>query len=141
MKMLITLFALVVPVFGQLVPISEYIGKHSSKCMYANGITGNIVGTKIYTFGGCYPIPYIVDPNTDEDDIFFRRQNHYNTSDLSYTYDIVNDKWEFETKAPYPIRSASTEVVNDAIYFYQMSLEPETPKHMEMWKYDTKTKN
>lgn len=137
--MLITLLALVVPVFGQFVPISEYIGKHSSKCMYANGITGNIVGTKIYTFGGCYPIPYIVDPN--EDDVFFRRNDHFNTTDLSYVYDIINDKWEFETKTPYPMRWASTEVVNDVIYFYQISLEPEMQKHMEMWKYDTQTKN
>jgi hypothetical protein len=136
--MLIIFLALIVPVFGQLVPISEYIGKHSSKCMYGLGITGNIVGEKIYTFGGCYPIPYVVDPNIDND-IFFSMNDHHNTTDLSYAYNIINDKWEFETKTPYPMKQANTEVVGSAIYFYQMRLDTKL-NNMEMWKYETQTK-
>lgn len=139
--MLIIILILTIPIlcFCELIPISKYIGKHNSKCIYSKGLTGNIVGNKIYTFGGCYPIPYVVDPN---DDIFISRYDEklYNITDLSYSYDITNDKWNLETQTPYPMSRANTEVVKNSIYFFEIKTHYEEFANMEMWKYDTQTK-
>ncbi|GAA5797679.1 hypothetical protein HPULCUR_003071 [Helicostylum pulchrum] len=116
---------------GTLVPVSNYIGQHRYECDREAAITGELVQDKIYTFGGCYPMPYIAG------NIFNFNDNHNNVSETIQIYDIKKDEWmqETEVKLPFPWRSASTQTHQQNIYFYNVrSAESFQSK---MWKYDT----
>lgn len=75
---------------GKLVPVSNYIGQHRYKCDRLSTITGELVQDKIYTFGGCYPIPYVVDPSVEN--INFTNINRNNASETIQIYDIKKDE-------------------------------------------------
>ncbi|CAO3656093.1 unnamed protein product [Mucor hiemalis] len=106
---------------ASFLPVSPYIGKHSQKCGYALKISGAQVNDKLYTFGGCYPIPYVIDPNTeDAGDMLFNIGNFMGTSstvnvtDTIQVYDFSQDSWTDETS--------------------------KTPIPWPFWKFDTETK-
>ncbi|KAG1078334.1 hypothetical protein G6F42_024316 [Rhizopus arrhizus] len=125
--------------FADLIPVSPYIGKHKANCNSHSKITGALVDGKIYTFGGCYAIPYIVDPD-DETEVPFRRYNdHRNVTESSNVYDIASDTWSFETNTPRPLYGSSTIAVNKDIYFYNINSKPKTSQ-LDLWKYSTDTK-
>ncbi|CEP10190.1 hypothetical protein [Parasitella parasitica] len=124
---------------ADLISIANYTGKHDSRCFEAKTVAGAIVNKKLYTFGGCFRVSYVVDPDTFDDNFIFRSEEHKNATDLSQVYDILKDEWSFETKTPVPFKQASTQVVNQSIYFY--NVRPEFGwTSMEMYKYDTNTK-
>lgn len=75
-------------VISDLVELEKYPGKHDNNYLYNTPITGSIVKDKIYTFGWCYPIPYIMEIN-NEDDIFnarLKKQNSINITDEIYIW-------------------------------------------------------
>lgn len=124
----------------ELVPVARYIGKHNANCNPHRKITGALVDGKIYTFGGCYAIPYTVYPDDDEIEKPSRnKEYHYNVTESSHVYDIASDAWSFETNTPLPLRGSSTLVVNKDIYFYNINAEPRTSQ-LNLWKYSTDTK-
>lgn len=133
------LSAISVVAFAELVPVSPYIGKHKANCSPHREITGALVSGKIYTFGGCYAIPYTVDPDDEIENPLDDQQDHYNVTDSSNVYDIATDTWSFETNTPLPLRGSSTLVVNKDIYFYNINAEPRTSQ-LNMWKYNTDAK-
>lgn len=122
---------------GELIPVSNYIGQHKQKCDPRLAITGEIVQDKIYTFGGCYPIPYIVDPSVEN--MYIMNINHNNVSETIQIYDIKKDEWTHETevKLPFPWRGASTQVYQQDIYFYSVQSAESYQNSGKMWKYDT----
>ncbi|GAA5807273.1 hypothetical protein MFLAVUS_000630 [Mucor flavus] len=122
---------------GELIPVSNYIGQHKQKCEPRLAITGELVQDKIYTFGGCYPIPYIVDPSVEN--MYFMNAKHNNVSETIQIYDIKKDEWTHETevKLPFPWRSASTQVYQQDIYFYSVRSAERYQDSGKMWKYDT----
>ncbi|KAG2231681.1 hypothetical protein BDF21DRAFT_417348 [Thamnidium elegans] len=127
---------------GELIPVSKYIGQHKYRCDdYGVPLTGALVQDKIYTFGGCYPIPYIVDPNV-ENMYFIGSNDHNNVSETIQIYDIKKDEWTHETevKLPYPWRSASTQTYQQDIYFYNVRSSQNYGRSSKMWKYDTVSK-
>ncbi|GAN04160.1 hypothetical protein MAM1_0056d03620 [Mucor ambiguus] len=124
---------------AELISIANYTGKHDSKCTFRNSVTGAMVNDKLYTFGGCYKIAYVVDPNNSRRDRMFI-ENHQNTTDVSQVYDIVKDEWSFETKTPTPIKHARTEVANNTIYLFNVMPEKRFSS-MDMYKYDTESKS
>ncbi|KAI9246169.1 hypothetical protein EDC94DRAFT_627631 [Helicostylum pulchrum] len=134
---LLTLSLLVSVCLGELIPVSNYIGQHKHKCDRELAITGALVQDKIYTFGGCYPIPYIVDPSVEN--IFNLDDNHNNASETIQIYDIQKDEWtqETEVKLPFPWRSASTQTYQQDIYFYDVRSSQNYQDTGKMWKYDT----
>lgn len=123
---------------ADLVPVSPYIGKHKASCDYVRKLTGALVGSKIYTFGGCYAIPYIVNPD-DDDEIFRNFDDHQNVTESSHVYDITTDQWSFETNTPRPLRGSSVSVVGQDIYFYNIQSKPRSSQ-LDLWKYSTDTK-
>ena len=105
------------------IELEKYPGKHDNNCIHNTPITGTIVKDKIYTFGGCYPIPYTIEINNDYDDIFstrLKKQNSINITDEIYVYDIEQDKWNLEGYTPKPFIKAYTQVVNEKIYFFNI---------------------
>ncbi|KAG1121676.1 hypothetical protein G6F42_012197 [Rhizopus arrhizus] len=126
-------------VFAELVPVSPYIGQHKANCNSHSALTGALVGTKIYTFGGCYAIPYVVDPDDETEEPLKKNNDHENVTDSSHVYDTTSDTWSFETNTPRPLRGSSTLVVNKDIYFYNINAEPRT-NQLDLWKYNTDTK-
>ncbi|KAK4512943.1 G2/mitotic-specific cyclin [Mucor velutinosus] len=124
---------------AELVSIANYTGKHDSNCMFQQTVTGAVVNDKLYTFGGCFKIPYVVDPN-DSRESYISYVSRQNTTDLSQVYDIFRDAWSFETKTPIPIKHAATQVVNKTIYFFDMKPEKRYSS-MGMYKYDTESKS
>lgn len=126
-------------VFAELVPVSPYIGKHKANCPQQSKITGTLVNGKIYTFGGCYALAYIVDPDDESDNTFRRYDEHQNVTESSHVYDIASDTWSFEKNTPRPLAYASTIVVNKDIYFYNIGAKPRTTE-LHLWKYSTDTK-
>lgn len=123
---------------AELIPVSPYTGKHKANCQHSK-ITGALVDGKIYTFGGCYSIPYIVDPDEESEETFRSYEDHQNVTESSNVYDIASDTWSFETNTPRPLRGSSTVVVNNDIYFYNIDAKPRTTQ-LNMWKYSTDTK-
>jgi hypothetical protein len=123
---------------ADLVPVSPYIGKHKTSCNSFKKLTGALVGSKIYTFGGCYAIPYIVNPD-DDDDIFRNFDDHQNVTESSHVYDITTDQWSFETNTPRPLQGSSVSVVGQDIYFYNIHSKPRSSQ-LDLWKYSTNTK-
>lgn len=102
--------------------MEKYPGKHDNNCIYNTPITGTIVKDKIYTFGGCYPIPYTIEINNN-DDIFtarLKKENSINITNEIYVYDINQDKWYLEGYTPKPFIKAYTQVVNENIYFFNI---------------------
>ncbi|KAL9556674.1 hypothetical protein MBANPS3_001760 [Mucor bainieri] len=124
---------------AELVSIANYTGKHNSNCMYQETITGAVVNDKLYTFGGCFKVAYVVDPNNPREGRIFR-DNHQNTTDLSQVYNIVKDEWSFETKTPIPIKYAQTEVAGNMIYLFNIRPEKRFSS-MDMYKYDTESRS
>ncbi|KAL7311816.1 hypothetical protein PS15m_009532 [Mucor circinelloides] len=125
--------------FADLIPVSPYIGKHKANCNSHSKITGALVDGKIYTFGGCYAIPYIVDPDDETEELFRRYNDHRNVTESSNVYDIALDTWSFETNTPRPLYGSSTIAVNKDIYFYNINSKPKTSQ-LDLWKYSTDTK-
>lgn len=130
---------------GELLPVSGYIGEHQYKCSYGMGITGAPVENKLYTFGGCYPIPYIVDPldEPSADDLFgmatiMGMNDRTNISNTIQVYDMEKDEWmlETETKLPSPWTRANIQVVNRDIYAYDVTSRPASPR-IAFWKFGT----
>ncbi|KAL9556673.1 hypothetical protein MBANPS3_001759 [Mucor bainieri] len=125
---------------AELISVSPYIGKHKANCPSGSKLTGALVDGKIYTFGGCYALPYIVNPDDDESDEPFKRyKEHQNVTESSNVYDIASDTWSFETNTPRPLLGSSTIVVNKDIYFYNIGARPRTTD-LNLWKYSTDTK-
>lgn len=125
---------------ADLVPVSPYIGKHKASCNSIKKLTGALVGSKIYTFGGCYAIPYIVYPDDDDNDEIFRNfDDHQNVTESSHVYDIATDQWSFETNTPRPLQGSSVSVVGQDIYFYNIHSKPSSSQ-LDIWKYSTDTK-
>ncbi|KAL9556620.1 hypothetical protein MBANPS3_001774 [Mucor bainieri] len=124
---------------AKLTPVSPYVGKHNANCYPHPKVTGALVAGKIYTFGGCYAVPYMVYPDDDEFDVPGFKEDRYNVTKESNVYDIASDTWSFETNTPLPLRGSSTLVVNKDIYFYNIDAEPKTSP-LNMWKYSTDTK-
>lgn len=121
-------------------PIAPYAGQHSNKCWQQSKITGALVKNKIYTFGGCYPLPYIFNPEDDDADPFFSSMsNKINTSSTVHAYDITQDTWTLETQTPLPLNGANLQVVGDDIYFFNLHVDPDHHRS-RMWKYSTGTK-
>ncbi|KAL7326252.1 hypothetical protein PS15p_208616 [Mucor circinelloides] len=125
--------------FAELVPVSPYIGQHKANCNSHSALTGALVGAKIYTFGGCYAIPYVVDPDDETEEPLKKNNDYENVTDSSHVYDTASDTWSFETNTPRPLRGSSTLVVNKDIYFYNINAEPRT-NQLDLWKYNTDTK-
>ncbi|GAN04159.1 hypothetical protein MAM1_0056d03619 [Mucor ambiguus] len=125
--------------FAELIPVSPYIGKHKANCQSQSKITGALVGGKIYTFGGCYALPYIVDPDDESEGLLRRYDEHQNVTESSNVYDIASDTWSFETNTPRPLLGSSTTVINKDIYFYNIDAKPRTTD-LNLWKYSTVTK-
>ncbi|KAI8641236.1 hypothetical protein BD408DRAFT_418402 [Parasitella parasitica] len=122
-----------------LIPIANYTGKHDSRCFEAPKVAGAILNDKLYTFGGCFRVSYVVDPDSLRDNFIFSSEDHKNATDLSQVYDVSKNEWSFETKTPVPFKQASTQVVEDSIYFYDIKPEFEWTS-MDMYKYDTTDK-
>lgn len=124
----------------KLEPVAQYEGKHSSKCAREQRLTGILVKDKIYTFGGCYPIPYMVDPENDLDLFAIDFDRRFNTSDSVYAYDILNNSWSLESHTPLPMNTARLQVVNNNdIYLVNIHGQPDYYRS-QMWKYSTDTK-
>ncbi|KAI8641235.1 hypothetical protein BD408DRAFT_433444 [Parasitella parasitica] len=121
-----------------LIPVSAYIGKHKSSCNSVRKLTGTLVDGKIYTFGGCYAIPYIVDPD-EEDSMFQNMDDHQNVTESSYVYDTLTDEWYFETNTPRPMQGASITAIDKDIYLYNIQSKPRISQ-LNLWKYSTDTK-
>ncbi|GAN02757.1 hypothetical protein MAM1_0027d02204 [Mucor ambiguus] len=126
-------------VCAELISVSPYIGKHKASCDSHRKITGALVTGKIYTFGGCYAIPYTVDPDDETEKPSRNEDGHYNVTESSHVYDIASDIWSFEANTPLPLRGSSTLVVNKDIYFYNINAEPRISQ-LNLWKYSTDTK-
>lgn len=123
---------------AELISIADYTGKHDSKCLQQS-VTGALVKDKLYTFGGCYRVAYVVDPNSIQDNYRFDYNDHIETTDESQVYDIATDTWSFETKTPIPIKLAATQVVDNSIYLFNI-LPNERYLSTKMYKYDTESK-
>lgn len=123
----------------ELEPIAKYDGQHSSKCIKQSKLTGTLVNDKIFTFGGCFPIPYMVDPENDLNMFGLDFNERFNTTDTVYSYGILQDSWTLETRAPLPINSAKFEVVDDDVYLFDVYAEPDRNRS-GIWKYATDTK-
>ncbi|KAK4512942.1 uncharacterized protein ATC70_003653 [Mucor velutinosus] len=124
--------------FAELVPVSPYTGKHKANCQHSK-LTGALVDGRIYTFGGCYAIPYIIDPDDESGEPFGRYNDHQNVTESSNVYDIASDTWSFETNTPRLLRGSSTVTINKDIYFYNIDSKPRTTQ-LNLWKYSTDTK-
>lgn len=127
-------------VTSDFVDLEKYPGNHDSSCLYGTSITGNIVKNKIYTFGECYPLSAI-DNFDDINNILFGNNIKYNVTDLSYVYDIENDKWDFETFSIFPLVHGYTQVVGSDIYFFDVKWNTtKNNRNSDMWIYNTITK-
>ncbi|CEP10191.1 hypothetical protein [Parasitella parasitica] len=126
-------------VADDLIPVSPYIGKHKSNCNSVRKLTGTLVDGKIYTFGGCYTIPYIVDPD-EEGGMFQNMEDHQNVTESSYAYSISTDEWSFETNTPRPLQGASITAIGKDIYLYNIQSKPRTSQ-LNLWKFETNTKS
>lgn len=140
----LTLLAIVPICVGELVSISEYIGHHKFACSYSS-ITGSIIGDKIYTFGGCYPLFFMYDSIITK----FRftglvtiPNEKYNSTGSIQMYDITLDKWstEPEIRTPFPWKKALTQTYKQTIYFHNIMTKEFQSTSAEMWKYDTSLK-
>lgn len=128
---------------AELVPVSSYVGKHKYKCEHGSAITGARIDDKLYTFGGCYPIPYIVDPNDDDFGMRYHNiQDHMNTSSSIEVYDIPTNQWTIETdvQTPYPWKKASLQTYKHNIFFHNIRTKRHERYGRTMWKYDTMEK-
>lgn len=124
----------------EFIELKEYIGKHDNNCGFDTPMTGNIVGNKIYVFGGCYPIPGLVEHN-DDDFFMFGLDKPTNVSNEIYVYDIDKDIWNIESYTPYPLVSSYTQTVNDKVYFFGNHWNStRNRKFNDMWIYDVNTK-
>lgn len=125
---------------AELLPVSSYVGKHKYKCGHGTAITGSRVGDKVYTFGGCYPIPYIVDPNDDDYGMrYYNPEEHTNTSSTIEVYDIPSNQWTIETdiQTPFPWRKAFHQTYKHNIFFHNIRTKIFENYGRTMWKYDT----
>ncbi|OZJ02722.1 hypothetical protein BZG36_05106 [Bifiguratus adelaidae] len=110
-----------VQILSQLVSLPPYPGKHDSRCNTITAMTGAIVKDKIFVFGGCYNIPHV-----------------YNVTDEIYSYNVVTEEWIMEGKTPWPLKSASLQVVNDDIYLYNIRWNSTERTSIGLWAYNTK---
>lgn len=125
---------------AELVSVSSYVGKHKYKCEFGSAITGARIDDKVYTFGGCHPIPYIVDPNDDDFGMKFHNpQDHVNSSSSIEVYDIPTNQWTIETdvQTPYPWKRASYQTYKHNIFFHNIKTKRHERYGRTMWKYDT----
>lgn len=124
----------------ELEPIAKYEGHHSNKYLELcqQKMTGVLVNDKVYTFGGSFPIPYMVDPAHDIGSYSVSPEKKFNMTDEVYSYNILQDTWKLETHMPFPFCSAKLQVVNNAVYLFDINTQPDT-KRSTMWKYETDT--
>lgn len=119
--------------------IAKYEGQHSGKCIKHPKLTGTLLNDKVYVFGGCYPVAYMVDPENNLGPFGFPSDQKYNTTDSIYSYNISQDKWALlDTRTPVSIYGADFQVVNSDIYMFNIQSEPDRQRS-SMWKYATKT--
>ncbi|GAN02758.1 hypothetical protein MAM1_0027d02205 [Mucor ambiguus] len=123
---------------AELVSIANYTGKHDSSCL-RKSVTGAMVKGKLYTFGGCYKVAYVVDPNSIQDNFRFDYNDHLKTTDEVQVYDVVTDTWSLESNTPIPIKLTGTQVVDNAIYLFDI-LPEKRQTSSKMYKYDTESK-
>lgn len=149
LKISLLLTAAATACLASFLPVSPYIGKHSQKCGYALKISGAKVNDKLYTFGGCYPIPYVVDPaSEDAGDMLFNIGNFMgtassvNVSDTIQIYDFAKDSWTDETTTtPIAWRKAELQVVNNRYIYAHSAFTRPAYSAVAFWKYDTETKD
>lgn len=124
----------------EFIELKEYIGKHDNNCGFDTTMTGNLVGNKIYVFGGCYPIPGLVEHS--EDDFFiFGLDKPTNVTNEVYSYDIDEDIWNIESYTPYPLVKSYTQSVDDKIYFFGNQWNKTRNRLFnDMWIYNVITK-
>lgn len=140
MKYILSVFVLSIfsaCVSASLMPISKYPGKHRHNC-YQGKLTVAQVDNRLYTFGGCYAIPYIVDPNEFDDMGRMFGNNRYNTSNEIHSYDMLTDEWRFEGTTPYPLKQAKIQVVDSTVYFFNMRMN--NTRSIDVWSYNVETK-
>lgn len=103
---------------GELVPISPYPDARVFKGYQYECPSAKVIQNKLYIFGGCYPIPYVVDPAADVDPFLVPiNRKTYNVTDNVYSYDMLADEWNLETTTPYPLERAYSIPVNDTVTF------------------------
>jgi hypothetical protein len=126
---------------GVLIPVANYIGEHKFSCDYRTSILGVLVGDEIYTFGGCFPIPYIIDPDSEEEN-FGMFNDHTNVSETIQIYDIKKDEWavETETKLPFAWKKAQFQIYKNTIYLHSIETKYWGEAATDLWKYDTDLK-
>ncbi|KAI8149244.1 hypothetical protein BJV82DRAFT_573601 [Fennellomyces sp. T-0311] len=132
------LLILAIGAAAELVPLASFPGKDVLRQERCGPAPTAVVNNKIYVFGGCYPIPYIVDPFENDGFGFATARKTYNVSDETYSYNMDTDEWQqVDTVTPYPFKSAYSQGVGDAVYFLTTDFDNNKTRQVDMWKYHT----